>query len=237
MSTRSEALTNGLASQSQSSSDSATMQSEDPKLTSSQSKPCSPTPLPHRGTDGYQSSGNGQPTITGKLFSRKFAALAHALRNPEWQASERASIPLAARGLASPVPPAPPPPPSYYVGAAEASYPYSASHADTGLGQSSTASKRQLPADEAYAAAPKAKRPAKAKAKADRDSAPGEEDIHFQFSPLRNRRIRSASDVDFNLAAPSKRGFNAKKRSEAAQIAAQNGKRSSFSYRFLWRQV
>ncbi|KAJ2914460.1 hypothetical protein MD484_g5929, partial [Candolleomyces efflorescens] len=66
--------------------------------------------------------------------------------------------------------------------------------------QSSSSLKRQLPEDEAYSSAPKAKRPAKAKSKVGVDGTPG---------------------------PPSKRGFNAKKRNEAAQIAAQNAQLAS----------
>ncbi|KAF5336944.1 hypothetical protein D9611_002886 [Ephemerocybe angulata] len=142
---------------------------------------------------GYQNTGTGQP---------------HAA---EWQSSERVSVRLAARGtLPSPAPqPQPHAAPAYHlrIGAPPGG-PYPIIVAYPAIvhnqipqhlqqqapptTQPSTSSKRQLP--ESEASTPKAKRPAKAKSKVGPDGGP----------------------------FPSKRGFNAKKRSEAAQIAAQS---------------
>ncbi|KAG2014131.1 hypothetical protein CC2G_010974 [Coprinopsis cinerea AmutBmut pab1-1] len=110
-----------------------------------------------------------------------------------WQTSERVSVRLAARELM----PAPQPTGGHSQPLHQSHHGSHPPYPPTGGAQSQQekpSSKRQLPENEADAAAPKAKRPAKSKPKSGSDGVP----------------------------VPSKRGFNSKKRSEAAQIASQD---------------
>ncbi|KAF8966449.1 hypothetical protein BDZ97DRAFT_1657595 [Flammula alnicola] len=168
-------------------------------------------------------------SVVSSMYSDERTALSADYHSSIWQATERASVRLAARGTSSNPPQASQhlryTPPPYYQSTsvyhssmeqysnqqqqlATAVPPSAQPHLESmrHSGSSSSSSKRPLPENEVTQAAPKAKR-TKSKPKV----------------------TGTDTSTSTSTTGTSKRGYNAKKRSEAAFISAQNGMLSDLS--------